>query len=111
MKSNRAVRDTSLEERNKYPADNGGDHNARPFTSERTEVRDAKSEDAWKHNGIEKTDSHHRDHRYRMNVCRRRLALDLARVLDGAPAQETLEDHHDRPPGSHNAAGGVYSLG
>ncbi len=37
---------------------------------------------------------------YRTNVCRRRLASDLARASDGTPAQGALEDHHDRPPGS-----------
>jgi hypothetical protein len=37
---------------------------------------------------------------YRTNVCRRRLASDLARASEGAPAQGALEDHHDRLPGS-----------
>jgi hypothetical protein len=37
---------------------------------------------------------------YRTNVCRRRLASDSARASEGTPAQGTLEDHHDRPPGS-----------
>jgi hypothetical protein len=37
---------------------------------------------------------------YRTNVCRRRLASDLARASEGTPAQGALEDHHDLPPGS-----------
>jgi hypothetical protein len=37
---------------------------------------------------------------YRMSVCRRRLASDLARALDINPAQGALEDHHDRLSGS-----------
>jgi hypothetical protein len=37
---------------------------------------------------------------YRTNVCRRRLASDLARASEGTPAQGALEDHHDRLPGS-----------
>ena len=39
---------------------------------------------------------------YRTNVCRRRLASDLARASDLSPAQGALEDHHDRSPGSPN---------
>src|SRR5579859_3494072 len=37
---------------------------------------------------------------YRTNVCRRRLASDLARASERIPAQGALEDHHDLPPGS-----------
>ena len=38
---------------------------------------------------------------YRTNVCRRRLASDLARASDSStPAQGALDDHHDLPPGS-----------
>src|SRR5271169_6421967 len=37
---------------------------------------------------------------YRKNVCRRRLASDLARASGCTPAQGAHEDHHDRPPGS-----------
>jgi hypothetical protein len=37
---------------------------------------------------------------YRTNVCRRRLASDLARASEVYPAQGALEDHHDRLPGS-----------
>jgi hypothetical protein len=37
---------------------------------------------------------------YRTNVCRRRLASDLARASEGTPAQGAHEDHHDRLPGS-----------
>src|ERR1700722_13364083 len=37
---------------------------------------------------------------YRTNVCRRRLASDLARASEGTPAQGALEDHHDLLPGS-----------
>jgi hypothetical protein len=37
---------------------------------------------------------------YRTNVCRRRLASDLARASEDTPAQGALEDHHDRLPGS-----------
>jgi len=39
---------------------------------------------------------------YRTNVCRRRLASDLARASDGTPAQGAHEDHHDRLPGSQS---------
>src|SRR5258708_20546568 len=37
---------------------------------------------------------------YRTNVCRRRLASDLARASECTPAQGAREDHHDLPPGS-----------
>jgi hypothetical protein len=37
---------------------------------------------------------------YRTNVCRRRLASDLARASKATSAQGALEDHHDRLPGS-----------
>jgi hypothetical protein len=37
---------------------------------------------------------------YRTNVCRRRLASDLARASGSTPAQGAHEDHHDRLPGS-----------
>jgi hypothetical protein len=37
---------------------------------------------------------------YRTNVCRRRLASDLARASESTPAQGALEDHRDRLPGS-----------
>ena len=37
---------------------------------------------------------------YRTNVCRRRLASDLARASGCTPAQGAHEDHHNRPPGS-----------
>ncbi len=45
--------------------------------------------------------------RYRTNVCRRRLASDLARASVGTPAQGALEDHHDLPPGSPPEKAGV----
>jgi hypothetical protein len=37
---------------------------------------------------------------YRMSVCRRRFASDLARASDINPAQGALEDHRDRLSGS-----------
>ena len=47
---------------------------------------------------------------YRTNVCRRRLASDLARASEGTPAQGAHEDHHDLPPGSPPEKDG-YSVG
>jgi len=44
---------------------------------------------------------------YRTNVCRRRLASDLARASEGTPAQGALEDHHDLPPGSPPDKAGI----
>jgi len=44
---------------------------------------------------------------YRTNVCRRRLASDLARASGCTPAQGALEDHHDLPPGSPKQGGGA----
>jgi hypothetical protein len=39
---------------------------------------------------------------YRTNVCRRRLASDLARASETSLLpQGALEDHHDLLPGSH----------
>ena len=32
-------------------------------------------------------------------MCRRRLGSDSGRASEGTPAQWTLEDHHDLPPG------------